>query len=118
MSASVTLRPFAAEDIPALFAMFRDTVHRANSRDYSPEQLRAWAPKAINETRWATLAERFAVVAEVSGQVAGFADLEADGHIDRFFVHADHQGRGVGAAMMRAIDGEAKRLGLVRLFPK
>lgn len=116
MSRPVTIRPFRHSDVPALFALFRGTVHRVNGRDYSPEQVAAWAPAEINPARWATLAGRFAVVAEVDGETAGFADLEANGHVDRFFVHADHQGRGVGAAMMAAVTGEAERLGLARLF--
>jgi putative acetyltransferase len=116
LGSSITVRPFRADDIPALFELFHGTVHRVNSRDYTPEQLRAWAPGEIDAARWATLAARYAVVAECEGRVAGFADLEPDGHVDRFFVHADHQGRGVGAAMMRAILEEAGRTGVTRLF--
>lgn len=112
----ISLRPFGTDDIPALFAMFRDTVHRVNSRDYSLEQVRAWAPDEFNAARWATLSDRFTVVAEVMGHIAGFADLESDGHVDRFFVHADHQRCGVGTAMMRVVVAEAIGLGLHRLF--
>jgi len=116
VSGTVVLRPFHTDDIPVLFALFRDTVYRVNSRDYSQEQVRAWAPAEINVARWATLAERFAVVAEVDGQAVGFADLEPDGHIDRFFVHAEHQGYGVGATMMKSLVAEALRMGRRRLF--
>ncbi|VTT98997.1 acetyltransferase : Glr3142 protein OS=Gloeobacter violaceus (strain PCC 7421) GN=glr3142 PE=4 SV=1: Acetyltransf_10 [Gemmataceae bacterium] len=116
MSHRVSTRPFRRDDVPALFELFRGTVHRVNSRDYSPEQVAAWAPPETNPARWETLASRFAVVAEVGGDVAGFADLEPDGHVDRFFVHADHQGRGVGTAMMAAILSEAGRLRVPRLF--
>lgn len=116
MPDQISLRPFRPDDILTLFALFRGTVHRVNSRDYTSEQVAAWAPVEIDAARWATLTERFAVIAEVDGEVAGFADLEADGHIDRFFVHADHQGCGVGTAMVRAILNEAERAGIVRLF--
>src|SRR3954451_12343779 len=116
MTSSVTVRRFRVDDIPALFALFQGTVHRVNSRDYTPEQIQAWAPGEMNPARWATLADRFAIVAECEGQTAGFADLEPDGHVDRFFTHADFQGRGVGAAMMVAILSEAERLKLARLF--
>jgi putative acetyltransferase len=116
MGFPIVVRPFRADDIPALFDLFHGTVHRVNSRDYTPEQLRAWSPGEMNAARWATLAERHAVVAECEGRIAGFADLEPDGHIDRFFAHADFQGRGVGAVMMAAILSEAGRLELPRLF--
>lgn len=116
MSSSVAVRRFRVDDIPALFDLFHGTVHRVNGRDYTPEQIRAWAPGEMNASRWATLAGRFAVVAECAGRATGFADLEPDGHIDRFFTHADFQGRGVGSAMMAAILSEAERLGVSRLF--
>lgn len=116
MSQPIILRSFRPDDIPALFELFRGTVQQVNSRDYTPEQLAAWAPVEIDLVRWATLAERYTVVAEVDGTVAGFADLEPDGHIDRFFVHADYQRRGVGMALMRAVSAEAERIGATRLF--
>ena len=111
----IQLRPFAMEDIPALFELFRGTILRVNSRDYSAEQVQAWAPASIDAIRWATLAERFTGVATVQGQIAGFTDLEATGHIDRFFVHADFQRQGVGAAMMQAVVEEARRQNLTQL---
>ncbi|WP_439626260.1 GNAT family N-acetyltransferase [Gemmata sp.] len=116
MGSPITVRRFRTDDVPALFDLFHGTVHRVNSRDYTPEQLRAWAPGEMNAARWATLADRYAVVAECEGRVAGFADLEQDGHVDRFFTHADFQGRGVGTAMMAAVRSEAERIGARRLF--
>lgn len=113
----VTVRPYRTDDAPALLALFRDTIRRVNSRDYSPEQVRAWAPDDIDEQAWAArFAGRFVAVAELQGRPAGFAELEADGHVDRFFVSADHQGRGVGRALMRVLVAEALRLGLRRLY--
>ena len=58
----VTIRRFHTGDLPALIDLFRGTVRRVNSRDYTPEQVRAWAPDEVSHARWATLAERFAVV--------------------------------------------------------
>ena len=89
------LRAYREEDAPALLALFRDTIRRVNARDYSPEQVRAWASEDIDPGGWAgRFAGRFAVVVESGERAIGFADLEPDGHIDRFFVSADHQRRG------------------------
>jgi putative acetyltransferase len=116
MPVPIAIRAFRLDDIPALFDLFHGTVHRVNSRDYTPEQLRAWSPGELDAARWATLADRYTIVAECEGRVAGFADLESNGHIDRFFTHADFQGRGVGSAMMAAILFEAGRLDVPQLF--
>ncbi|MGE3819059.1 MAG: GNAT family N-acetyltransferase [Isosphaeraceae bacterium] len=114
----VTPRPYRPEDAPALLALFRDTVRRVNARDYTTEQVRAWAPDQIDQETWAgRFAGKTILVAEdaESGRPLGFADLEPDGHIDRFFVSADHQRRGVGASLLAALVAEARTAGLGRL---
>ena len=116
MPAEISLRPFRDHDLPALIELFRDTVRRVNVRDYTPEQVRAWAPDEIDPAKWRSFDGRFAIVAGLDGRIVGFADLEPDGHLDRFFVHADKQGQGVGRALMHALLDEAERLSLPRIF--
>lgn len=117
MNAPPSLRRFRPDDLPALIDLFRDTVRRVNIRDYSQEQVTAWAPDEVDPDRWATLADplRLTIVAEADGRIVGFTDLEPDGHVDRFFVHADRQRSGVGRAMLDALVDEARRLRLPRL---
>ena len=40
-------------------------------------------------------------VAEIEGQIVGYADLQEDGYIDHFFVSGSMARRGVGSALMR-----------------
>lgn len=115
-----TLRPYRPADAGPLLALFRDTVHRVNARDYAPRQLAAWAPDRPDPEPWARRFDgrfdgRFAVVAEQAGRPVGFIDLTPDGHIDRLFVSADHQRTGIGTALMAAVLTEARRLALPRL---
>ncbi len=113
------IRAFHPDDAEALLALFRETIRRVNARDYSPEQIRAWASDEIDAASWADRFDgRFVAVAETepNGRVVGFAELETDGHIDRFFVSADHQRLGVGRALLGAIVEEARRRGVGRLF--
>ena len=111
------MRPYRPDDAPALLGLFRDTIRRVNSRDYSPAQIAAWASDDIDTVAWAgRFTGRFVPVAEEGGRLVGFSDLEADGHIDRVFVSADHQGRGIGRQLLAAVVAEARRIGLARLF--
>lgn len=112
----MTLRRFRSDDLHAVVALFHDTVHRVNVRDYSSEQVAAWAPDEFDSCRWNSLGDRFTLVAESDREIVGFTDLEPDGHIDRFFVHADRQRTGVGRTMLAAILAESRRLGLDRVF--
>jgi putative acetyltransferase len=111
------LRSYQPDDAPVLLALFRDTIRRVNCRDYSPAQIAAWASDDIDPADWASrFAGRFVIVAEDAGRVVGFAELEVSGHIDRVYVSADHQGQGVGHALLAAVVAEARRLRLVRLL--
>ncbi len=111
------LRSYAPGDAEALLTLFRDTIRRVNSRDYAPEQVRAWASDDIDPAAWASRFDgRFVVVAEEPPRPIGFAELEPDGHIDRVYVSADHQRRGVARALLEALETEARRQGLGRLF--
>jgi GNAT superfamily N-acetyltransferase len=114
-------------DILAIMTLFYETIHTVNTRDYSPEQISAWAPVSpdrMDHAGWAgDLAAKYTVVAEgEDGTLLGFANLEAmeglehSGHIDRFFGHKDYQGIGVGSALLAALEGEARRRGMTRLF--
>ena len=100
-----------------LLALFRDTIRRVNSRDYSPSQIAAWASEEIDTAVWfGRFTGRFVPVAEEAGHPVGFAELETDGHIDRVYVSADHQRRGIGRQLLAAVVAEARWLGLARLF--
>jgi amino-acid N-acetyltransferase len=60
------------------------------------------------------------VVAELDGQIVGCGALHvlwADlGEVRTLAVHPDHRGHGVGADLLTALIGQARRLGLERLF--
>jgi putative acetyltransferase len=111
------LRSYQPDDAPVLLALVRDTIRRVNCRDYSPVQIAAWASDDIDPADWASrFSGRFVIVAEEADRLVGFAELEMSGHIDRMYVSADHQGQGLGRALLAAVVAEAQRLQLVRLF--
>ncbi|HTX06424.1 MAG TPA: GNAT family N-acetyltransferase, partial [Steroidobacteraceae bacterium] len=49
-------------------------------------------------------------------RIAGFSDLEADGHIDLLYVHPDFQRRGVARALLEHIESAARERSLLRLY--
>lgn len=110
------IRLFQPQDSEQIAHIFHDTIHEINIRDYSPEQVQAWAPDDLNE-KWATsCAEKFTYVAEESDRILGFGELEANGHIDCFFCHKDYQRCGLGTRLYRAIETKAIELKINRLF--
>lgn len=113
----IKIRLFAAPDAEQVAQLFHETVREVNARDYSSAQVRAWAPDDVHFRDWAAVcASRFTYVAEEAGAIAGFAELEPNGHIDCFYCHKDYQRRGVGSQLYQAIEAKALELLISRLF--
>ncbi|MEM7223949.1 MAG: GNAT family N-acetyltransferase [Pseudomonadota bacterium] len=113
---SAIIRPFRPADSGEIVNLFRATVREVNRRDYSADQVRAWAPDAIDTDAWAErLAASHCLVAERDRTILGFGNLIDRGVIDLLFVHKDHQGRGIANALLAALETEARSRGLARL---
>ena len=111
------IRSFREGDAPVLRAVFYSSVHALASQHYSREQLNAWAPHAYDATQWAErLRRNQPFIAEIDGRIAGFADLQASGYIDHFFVAGASAGRGVARALMAHIHEDAARRRISELF--
>lgn len=109
------LRQATSADIPQIGQLFYDTITQVNSRDYTPAQVEAWRGGWQNTAGWqAKLAAQVFLVAETpEGSLAGFGSLcPSTGLLDFLFVSARHQGQGVAGQLLRALLGQAARLGL------
>ncbi|MNE70767.1 putative N-acetyltransferase YafP [compost metagenome] len=85
------LRKFADRDIHQIVSLFYETVHSVNKRDYTQQQLNAWAPKDEEPLKLKTwkdsLSHNVTYVAEIKSQIVGFSDMTQEGHLDRLFIH-------------------------------
>ncbi len=99
------LRKYRPEDLEEIATLFYETVHTVNARDYTPEQLSAWATGTIDKKAWnASLMAHTSIVAEEDGQIIGFGDVDDTGYLDRLYVHKDFQRRGIGRAICDALE--------------
>ena len=111
------IRRYTPADTEPIVELFYDTVHTVNIRHYSQDQVDVWAPVEPDLDRWRqSLANHHTYVANDRGTVAGFADFEDDGHLDRFYVHKDYQGTGVGTMLLAALEAAARERGVTRFF--
>ncbi len=109
----MVLRPYAPSDCQALAELFHHTVHTVNAGDYTPEQLDAWSPGAVDLEGWnRSFLEHHTLVAEESGRIVGFGDMDGTGYLDRLYVHKDCQGRGIASAICEALERAADTAGL------
>ncbi|TDN49517.1 GNAT family N-acetyltransferase [Scandinavium goeteborgense] len=110
------VRRFMDSDEIALLPVFLSSVRNIASRDYTPEQIEAWAPTNIDQKKWFShIKELRPFVVTVGEEIVGYADVQSNGYIDNFFVSGTWSKQGVGTLLMNRIHEEARMLGIVEL---
>ncbi len=104
----LSVRRFKAGDEPALFQIYHSAIHLAAIANYTKEQVTAWAPDHLDPLLWSNRMQGIdPFVVELGSQLVGYADVQATGYIDHFFVSGHHQRLGVGKMLMERIHSEA-----------
>jgi len=110
------IRPYQASDLEAMYHLFYETVHRINQKDYSKDQLDAWAPKNFDRAKWE---KRFsnlkAYVACDEDECVGFISMNDQGYLDHFYLHHAYQGHLVASRLFKKILVYAKTLGVRKI---
>lgn len=97
--------------------LFHRAVHAIDRKVYCERQKEAWAPTPPDYHGWRDrLALKQPLLALIGNEVAGFIELDPDGHIDCCYTHPKHQGKGVASILYRQMEHSAKERGLERLF--
>ena len=94
------LREYMPSDCAQLAELFYQTVHSVNAKDYTQEQLDAWATGEVDlQVRDVSFRAHRTIVATESGKIVGFGDMDETGYLDRLYVHKDYQGQGIASAI-------------------
>lgn len=113
---AVLVRVYRSEDLDAVRNVFVRAIRESAIRDYSPAQTDAWSGVDRPDAWSSAVDDRLIWVAVADELVVGFTDLEPSGHLDRMYVHPQHEGRGVASALLTCLEATARRQGLTRLF--
>jgi len=94
------IRAYRSSDGEALAELFYKTVHIANTKDYSQEQLTVWTASAADRDKWEeTFKEHYVLVAVDKNTIVGFGDITRSGYLDRLYVHPSYQRKGIATAL-------------------
>ena len=116
MSTAIHIRRCREGEESALFEIYYSSIHLVACRNYTPEQLQAWAPRDFDSELWRRRIRGInPFVAELNGQIVGYADLQPNGYIDHFFVSGTHPREGIGSQLMGHLLDQAQTLGISEL---
>ncbi len=105
---NITLRTAVEDDIPAIGALYTETVRNVNSIDYPAEQIDVWSLSGHDSERWKKhVAEQYFVLALIDDVIAGFGSIDPNGYLDFMYVHKDYQRMGVAKALLGEIERKA-----------
>ena len=101
------IRAYTPADCQRTAALFYDTVHAVACRDYSQEQLDAWAPpEGVDLAAWNESFSAHVTLVAVEGEtLLGFGDITPTGYLDRLYVHQDHLRQGIATALCERLEG-------------
>jgi putative acetyltransferase len=107
------IRKYRPSDCPIMAKLFYDTVHTVNAKDYTEEQINAWATGNVDLDEWnQSFTGHYTLVAEINGEIAGFADMDDKGYLDKLYVHKDFQRRGIATALVKELERNAQKAGV------
>lgn len=96
----IELREYAESDCEAISNLFYETVHTVNAKDYTAEQLNAWANNSDSlKLRRKELTIQRTLIAEIGGRIVGFGSIDKCGCLDLLFVHRDYLRNGIATAI-------------------
>ncbi|HEY8402335.1 MAG TPA: GNAT family N-acetyltransferase [Cytophagaceae bacterium] len=104
-------------DLRKIQKLFVETVKSVNSKDYSSEKIATWASRGSDNNFWNyKLNEEHFFVAEHDGELVGFTSITDLGYIDFMYVHKDYQRKGIGRALLNAVEEVAEELDVENLY--
>jgi putative acetyltransferase len=97
--------------------LFQGTVHEVGKQYYNPEQLEAWSPTPPDYNAWHHYLDAIKPdLAVEKDKLLGFIGFEINGHVDRLYVHKDHQRQGVATILYQHIEELALQESIEKLF--
>ncbi len=95
---TIYLRKYLPSDCESLAELFFQTVHNINIKDYTKEQVDAWANGNVDLIKWnKSFLKNHTIIAMKNKKIVGFGDISETGYLDRLYVHKDHQKEGVAS---------------------
>ena len=108
----MTIRKATKEDIPEVKELCVQTILSVNKRDYTDEEVKDWASCGESFTKWEQrLNEQIYWVCVQEQELIGLVSLKENNYLGSFFVHKNHQKKGVGNLLMNHVLTEAKLKG-------
>ena len=116
ISPAATVRPVRFEEVSELLRLIRRAIERGCRDDYDPAQRESIFAGYARSLFLEALGPFDTLAAEQRGRLVGFAQLDSTSdRLRALFIDGELQGRGLGRALLAAVERQARRRGCARL---
>jgi len=115
----IAIRAYEQRDAADLADVFFRSVRQVAISDYTPAQVRAWAPERRTPEQshqWASDGRLVLLATDENNRAVAFIDLEPDGHIDHLFCAPEAAGQGIASQLYEATETAARQQEISRLY--
>lgn len=103
------IRKYTPSDCAKICKLFYETIHAINAKDYTSDQLDAWAPRDFDaDALNLALIKNTAIVALEKEKIVGFGSIAKNGYLDYLFVHKDCQRKGIATKICDFLEKSGK----------
>lgn len=111
------IRIYQHGDYTAIAEIFTSAIHEIASKDYTEKQCLAWSDRIANHEHWRKRCElKRPFVAVVDSEIAGFLELDPDGHIDCAYIHPTYQRGGIMTQLVQHAIETAFAMNILRVY--
>jgi len=110
------IRRLLDDEYEDVVKLITDTVHTVCTRDYTKEELDAWAPENFDIKKFkSNLSPCLNLAAFEKGKIVGFISMERNGYINRLYTHKNYLRRGIATALYKKAEVWAKGKGICEI---
>lgn len=110
------IRRLLDDEYEDVVKLITDTVHTVCAKDYTKDELNAWAPENFDIRKFReNLSPCLNLAAFEKGKLVGFISVERNGYINRLYTHKDFLRGGIATALYMHAEQWARKNGIREL---
>ncbi len=99
-------------DLNDITNLFRQTIQKVASKDYSPQEIASWADGDKYTDNWLKRIDtHYYLLVKIDDKLVGMASLDNLGYLDVVYIHHEYQGFGIASELLLKMENKAKEDG-------
>ncbi len=100
------------QDLNDITSLFRQSIQKVASKDYSAQEIASWADGDKYTDNWLKRIDtHYYLLVKMKESLVGMASLDNSGYLDVIYIHPDYQGLGIASELLIKMEEKARQDG-------